>query len=317
MTKFFQNETAAYNGDKNGLRNVNFKKRSLENTSAAEAGSLLEIIPLHIKNPPVIQFIAYISQLSDNFRLRTDSRQPYGRTEPYYIWQGNDRSIRMTLGIPNSSEAVALDNLNNMSWLAASVYPTYKERMSANSVAASPIYRIRYANLVASVAGGGQGILCVLDGINYSFAVGDGYISIDATGEHAALIKSAGFDQVNRSGDKLLIPKTITLGLNLSIIHDHAVGWDYETGNWRGGQAAPGFPYGFGLARDTKDLPSQGSESSTNSDAAGPGETSAVPGSPQAQQDANTADAFFETNKEDLAGQMGMSASELEKLRES
>jgi len=317
MTKFFQNETAAYNGDKNGLRNVNFKKRGLENTSAAEAGSLLEIIPLHIKNPPVIQFIAYISQLSDNFNLRTDSKQPYGRTEPYHIWQGNERTIRMTLGIANSSEAVALDNLNNMSWLAASVYPTYKERMSANSVAASPLYRIRYANLVASVAGGGQGILCVLDGINYTFTVGDGYISIDATGKHAALIKSAGFDQVNRSGDKLLIPKTISLGLNLSIIHDHAVGWDYETGNWRGGQAAPGFPYGFGLTRDTKDLPSQPPEADVNTDAVSPGNTAAVPGSPQAQQDINTADAIFEANKQDLAGRMGMTEKELEKLRES
>ena len=54
MSKFFQNEIAAYAGDKNGLRNAKFKKRNFENTAGAEAGTLLEIIPLHIKNPPVI-----------------------------------------------------------------------------------------------------------------------------------------------------------------------------------------------------------------------------------------------------------------------
>ena len=59
MPKFFAYERAAHAGEKQGLRNVEFKKNDFENSLGAQAGSLLEIIPVHIKKPPVIQFIAY------------------------------------------------------------------------------------------------------------------------------------------------------------------------------------------------------------------------------------------------------------------
>jgi len=295
MSKFFQNEIAAYAGEKMGLRNVNFKKRNLENGLGAEQGTLLEIIPIHIKNPPVIQFIAYLESMSDNFKLETEKKTPFGRTDPYYVWKGNDRTIMMTVNIANSSEDIALDNLNNMSWLAACLYPTYKERMSANSIAASPLFRVRYANLVASVAGGGQGVLCTLGGVEYTHNTKEGFISIDATGRSAAIIKNAGFDFVNRSSDKLLVPKSISFKLVINVINDHAVGWDFETGNWRGGLAAPGYPYGFGLTRDTKDLPnSGGGVSSVSGDAASAGSPDAVPGGAQNVVDEKTVDELFD-----------------------
>ena len=41
MPKFFQVEKAAYGGEKNTFSNVNFKKNGLENSSAAEAGTIL------------------------------------------------------------------------------------------------------------------------------------------------------------------------------------------------------------------------------------------------------------------------------------
>ena len=58
MPKFFQSEIAAYNGAKTKFTNVKFKKGDFENSDAAAAGTLLEFIPVHVKNPPVIQFIA-------------------------------------------------------------------------------------------------------------------------------------------------------------------------------------------------------------------------------------------------------------------
>ena len=69
MPKFFQSEIAAYAGDKSGFQNVKFKKRDFDNSTAAELGTILEIIPVHIKNPPVIQFIAYLDSLSGSYPL--------------------------------------------------------------------------------------------------------------------------------------------------------------------------------------------------------------------------------------------------------
>ena len=52
--------------------------------------------------------------------------------------------------------------------------------------------------------------------------------------------------------------KLIKINFSLDVIHDHALGWDYSTGEWRGGRSASRFPYDFGLLRDTTDTPSAG-----------------------------------------------------------
>ena len=148
--KFFQVEKAAYAGQKETFRNVEFKKGDLENSSAAEAGTILEIIPVHYKNPPVIQFMAYLDSMKDSFQAGFSPEQPFGRTDPYYIWKSNKRSVNVNFSIPSSGEATALDNLNNLSWFAASMYPTYKDSATATSIAASPIFRVRFANIICS-----------------------------------------------------------------------------------------------------------------------------------------------------------------------
>ena len=46
MPKFFQVEKAAYAGEKDTFSNVKFKKSNTESSNAAEAGTILEIIPM-------------------------------------------------------------------------------------------------------------------------------------------------------------------------------------------------------------------------------------------------------------------------------
>lgn len=265
MPKFFQVEKAAYAGDKNQFSNVKFKKRALESSPAAEAGTVLEIIPLHIKNPPVIQFIAYLNSLSDQFTSEQTAQQPFGRPDPYYMWKSNNRTITVGFDIPSSSVTSGLDNLNNLSWFLASLYPTYKDARSATSIAASPMFRVRFANLICSSTNDGQGLLGVIQGVTVNHSVPEGFIGgkVDNLGtsfssEIASVIKAAGFENTVRSGKNILIPKLMTITFTLNVVHDHRVGWDLETGDFRGGLAAPRFPYDFGLLRDTADTPSVG-----------------------------------------------------------
>jgi len=257
MSEFFAFERAAYAGEKQGLSNVEFKKKDFENSLGSRAGTLLEIIPVHIKNPPVIQFIAYLQSMSDRYNPEFSAQQPFGRPDPYYVWKSSKRSISVSLDIPSSSLAKGLDNLNNLNWLLASTYPTYKDRELANSIAASPLFRVRYSNLIASRTQNGQGILCTLTGVNVVHDLKAGFIMV--TGEEAAnSIKFGGFDTSTSQLDRLQIPKLIKLTMTLNVIHDHSVGWDFETGEWRGGKFASGYPYGFGLMRDTSDTPGSG-----------------------------------------------------------
>jgi hypothetical protein len=293
MPRFFQTEIAA-RGRAGTLQNVEFKKRGFSNSAAAEAGTILEIIPVHIKNPPVIQFLAYLDTITDRFESRFETQQPYGRADGYHIWTSNKRSINLTVKLLASSLTAGLDNLNNLSWLLAATYPTYKDRKTATSVAASPLFRVRYGNLIATMSGGGQGMLCMIRNISVTHDIKEGTLAAVPFGMSAgggntagALIKAAGFDNVVREGEKVLIPKLIKLRFTLSVVHDHSMGWDQQTGNWRGSWAAPGYPYKFGLQRDTKDEPSLSESGRISEDVnTSPSDTTSghAPGSPQAQQ---------------------------------
>jgi len=297
MPKFFQTELAAYGGEKQGFQNIKFKKRDFNNSNAALAGTILEIIPVHIKNPPVIQFLAYVDDITDMHKSQQTANTGYGRSNPYYIWTSGDRNIRLGVTLVSPSITAGLDNLNNLSWLIAAQYPTYKDRNTATSIAASPLFRVRYGNLISSRSGGGQGVLCVIKGgVSVTHRGRDGYISavpygMAAGGGNTAgqLIKSAGFDNLIREGEKILIPKTIKLRLELAVVHDHQMGWDQDTGAWRSGWAAPGFPYGVGLVRDTKDAPSAALDGDINQDTGTPAQADGsepAPGTPEALQEA-------------------------------
>ena len=284
MPKFFQVEKLAYGGEKNSFQNVKFKKRDLDNSEAAEAGTILEIMPVHIKNPPVIQFIAYLDNLSDTFNTATTQTQPFGRTDPYHIWKSNRRSIRVSFSIPASSKTSALDNLNNLSWFLSSLYPTYKDTQTATSIAASPMFRVRFSNLICSSTKDGQGILGIIKSVSVTPDVKQGFIGIQPenmgssfANVESRLLKEAGFDNSINEGKKFLVPKLMKISFNLDVVHDHALGWDFTTGEWRGGRSASRFPYDFGLIRDTTDTPSAGS--ATFDDAQATGNTPAIPGS--------------------------------------
>jgi len=290
MSKFFQSEIAAFGGDKQTFQNVKFKKGPLNNSAAAEAGTVLEIIPLHIKNTPVIQFIAYIDSLSDSFNTQYSSEQPFGRTNPYYIWKGNKRSITVTWSLPASSKAMALNNLNNLSWLLSSTYPSFKETDTATSISASPLFRVRYANLISSPSSDGQGLLCVMQSISVNHDVAQGFISIrpegmasvDTANVEGSLISAAGFTNSINEGKNLLVPKVIKLSTTLDVVHDHALGWDHNTGEWRGGIGARNYPYDFGLLKETTDTPNMGVE--VFEDVITPNAARVAPGSTEAKQ---------------------------------
>jgi len=311
MPKFFQTEIAGYNGEKNTFQNVKFKKHDFSNSSAAAAGTILEIIPVHIKNPPIIQFMAYISTLGDSYSAAYKSTQPYGRTDQYHIWSGNKRSINVNFDIPSSSVAKGLDNLNNLSWLLASLYPTYKDKISSTSVSASPLFRVRYGSLIMSPAQGGLGVLCTIPTIRVTHDHKEGFIGVVASGMSTgggttagSLIKAAGFDSSVRDGEKILIPKLMKVNASLTVVNDHPMGWDHQTGQWRGNRSAARWPYKVGLIRDTKDELSASSTGGVNEDTStptpSPGEQPSPPGSPQTQQTANAATTVLNDTSSDV-----------------
>jgi hypothetical protein len=169
--------------------------------------------------------------------------------------------------------------LNNLSWFLASLYPSFKDTTTATSVSASPLFRVRYANLICSATNDSQGALCIIKSVTVTHSTKEGFISVDlsdsadlffsgkggpreALGASAvgiSLLKSGGFGTFFSDSKKILIPKEIKIGCTLDIVHDHALGWDHNTGQWRGGSTAGRFPYDFPLTKDVSiSIPSSG-----------------------------------------------------------
>ena len=262
MAKFFQYEAAAHAGRKDRFKNLDFKRGNFENSLGSRRGTLLEIIPVHIKNPPVIQFVSFLTTLTDTYSPEYANQQPFGRPDPYYVWKSSKRSISLGWSIPSSSESNALDNMNNLSWFLAALYPTYKEMELANSIAASPLFRVRYANLISSPTQDGQGILCTITNVSVTHDVNkSGFIAIDPAGFTKSaflakdVIREAGFEGNIKQGTVLQVPKLITVSCTLNVIHDHSLGWDSSTGEWRGRRMGKNYPYSIGLQRGPGSAP--------------------------------------------------------------
>ena len=166
----------------NHLTNVKFKKQNEGYTSSSQAnkGSVIEFIPMHYKNSPVISFIAFLDDIKDNIKQDFSPQQPFGRTDPIQIWKSSSRSISLSFKIVSSSDEMALRNLNNLAWLMASSYPTYQEAQCANSLAASPLYRVKFANLIANV-NNKSGLLCAINGFNVTHDLKNGVIHVRST----------------------------------------------------------------------------------------------------------------------------------------
>ena len=246
----------------NQLGNVKFKKPGEPATSSNQAnqGAVIEFIPIHFKNTPVISFIAFLDNIQDQVTQNFQEVQPFGRMDPIQVWRGSRRSIKLEFKIPSSDYDMALRNINNLSWLMASSYPTYEESQCANSISASPLYRVKFANIIANTNKGRSGLLCAIPGFSVNHDFKDGAIHIHSS-HVKKLAKEAKFPT---QANEILVARTINVSCELKVLHEHSLGWDTTTGEWRGGSKA-GWPYGFGLVKDAGNPQSKGPGSTATS----------------------------------------------------
>ena len=92
MSRFFQKEEiVAHAGEKTQFKNVDFTEGDfLENSPGAAAGTLLEILPVHIKNPPIIVWLEGTS-LIPKIGIHTQKIPP--------ITSVKDKSVSSAAGI--------------------------------------------------------------------------------------------------------------------------------------------------------------------------------------------------------------------------
>ena len=129
--------------------------------------------------------------------------------DPIQTFKSTQRVINVSWSIVAGSMREAKNNMKNLSDLFNMLYPVYETKQnSTTGMKASPLLRIKFANLVSKSGQRGDvseaGLLGSVGGFNFEPAMDDAMFG-DSSGN--------------------LYPKIISLSCTFSVIHEQPLGW--------------------------------------------------------------------------------------------
>lgn len=224
------------NDTDNGTRDPRVNTGFNTTAYAQKTGSIIRFqstIAKNEKNPLIVEFKGFITEMSDNFQSSWETEEVYGRMDPIGTFKNTKRTISLGWTVPAESVREAKSNFDAMRSLTAMLYPGYSAGQvevitkgqtqtftTANSISKPPLIRLSYANLIQSANGGG--LLGWVDGFN-----------VQPNLEMGFFIEN-----------KNQFPKVYTMSCNFNVLHEHDLGWKSD-GTWIGTNAAK-FPFGEG-----------------------------------------------------------------------
>lgn len=180
----------------------------------------------HIPTKTSVQFKAFVTSYQDKFESEYNSEEVYGRMDPIQTFKGTKRTISLGWEVISASEEEAVTNLERCTTLFSMLYPTYSETGAsvATTIAAGPIFRLKFANLIQDVASGASGA---------SSAESNGLVGTIGGFTYEPDFDSGFFD----AGIGTLYPQTIKLSCDYTVNHTHGLGWANGT------KRTKNFPY--------------------------------------------------------------------------
>lgn len=137
---------------------------------ANSSGGLIKISSIVAqagKEPPSVEFYAFITSFSDTMTSNWNEEQVYGRQDPIGTFQNTSRKISLGFDIPAKNLAQAKSNLDYIAGIKRFMYPGYSSSTAvasgslpevttnALSLAKAPLVRLKFANLVENHKGEG------------------------------------------------------------------------------------------------------------------------------------------------------------------
>lgn len=184
-----------------------------------------------------VEFPALLTQLDDKFSPSWNSQKVFGRQDPVLTFQGTERTMDVAFDVPSVSKSQAKTNLVALNRLINFLYPGFNRAGTANTISASPLFRIKFANLIYDQSKGvpgddpESGLVCGINNFSHSFKF-DG---------------SAGWvDEVGSA-----IPALFSISFSATILHTHDLGHIEGEGGYL---PASEFPY---FVKETSDLDSR------------------------------------------------------------
>ena len=187
-----------------------------------------------------VEFPAYLTDFSQNFASTWNQEDVFGRNDPISTFQSTRRTISLAWDVPAGSASRAKANLESYGDLIKMLYPGYITETTTNrstmeqrteeaqvfesndraaytqTMAKSPLIKIKFANLIQNSAAQGEGLLGFVDGFSMKPDLSMGYFSQD--GE--------------------LYPKVFSISCSFTVLHQHDLGFGSQK-QWIGNSNYP------------------------------------------------------------------------------
>ena len=179
----------------------------------------------HIASAQTVKFMGVLTNWKDDYQVTWNEEDVYGRMDPIATYQGTRRQITIAWTILSEDDKVGRANLRDISKFINFLYPKYSTTagrasgLTASSISASPLLKLKFMNLVTNADNGG-GLIGYING----------NISITPDMDAGFLIPDTG----------QMIPKAINMEITFSALHSHGLGFDEGDRVLNSGK----FPYG-------------------------------------------------------------------------
>ena len=183
----------------------------------------------------VVEFPAFLTNISQDFKSTWTSENVYGRMDPIVSFQNTTRTVQVGFNVPAASVNEAKQNQAKFSRLSQMLYPAYfdttgmtiipmeegeqgppitvQEAEGSKTMAKSPLVRVKFGNLIRA-QDGTEGLLGWIDGVAFKPTLNLGMFT---------------------EGGGNFYAKNFELSFTLNVLHEDDVGVDSVTGNWLGG----------------------------------------------------------------------------------
>lgn len=105
-------------------------------------------------NEKTTSFKAFITAFNETYNSNWTSEEVYGRADPIYLFKNTTRNITLSFMVPASTEGEAYENLTKTQELIQKLYPAYTNVQSAQTIAQSPLIRMKVINMTQRSAPG-------------------------------------------------------------------------------------------------------------------------------------------------------------------
>jgi len=188
----------------------------------------------HLPSKKSVYFKAFITAFNETWNSDWAAETVYGRIDPIYMFKNTIRKISLAFKVPAATEGEAYENLAKVQAVTQFLYPAYTDVNKAQTIAQSPLIRIKVMNLLQktqdsdSTASTADSAKKIAAAYGFGSAADQGLLGVidSFTVNHNLENTDYGVVEV-QSGT--ILPKLIEVNLGFSVIHEISTGWEAAT----------------------------------------------------------------------------------------